>query len=202
MYFSRNLTASIVRSTLQRCVVSALLFFSLPTDLVSAQSDTLGLGDGFLSFNLSSLSAQIVKDSQTLYSLQASGSTFDFLPSDVMSQRAANGNYHLGDITFRARIAGSSTWTSGDSAAARGNLTAMDVSGTTLAAASLGPTLPSNSLLSITRRWVNVDDQFQLLFDVTNSQNSSVEIGALGAALEFNNVRVVLASASVTLLCC
>lgn len=186
--------------TLQQCVVSFSLLFSLSASLVSAQSDTLGLGDGFLSFNLSSISAQIVKDSQTLYSLQPSGSTFDFLPSDVMNQRAANGNYHLGDITFRARIAGSNAWTSGDSSAARGNLTAIDVTGSTLAAANLAQTLPSGSLLNITRRWVNEDGQFQLLFDVTNSQNRSVEIGALGAALEFNNVRA--SSLLATMSCC
>lgn len=183
-----NLITVYGRFLARQCVYNALVLSSLWTSIVLAQSDTLGLGDGFLTFNLSSVSAQIVKDSQTLYSLQPGGSAFDFVPSDVMSQRAANGNYHLGDITFRARLVGSKAWSSGDSSAERRNLTALHVMGSTLAAANLAPTLPSKSLLNITRRWVDEDGQFQLLFDVTNSQNASVEIGALGAALEFNNV--------------
>jgi hypothetical protein len=148
----------------------------------------LGLSDGFTSFQTSAFSMQLVKDSQTLYSLMPSGSTFNFIPSDKMSLRQANGRYHLGDITFRARQAGSSNWVSGDTSTNRHTLTPLSVSGNTLAAANLAPTLPSGSLLNITRRWVNQNGQVQLLFDVKNSQNVAVEIGSLGAPLEFNNV--------------
>jgi hypothetical protein len=82
---------------------------------------------------------------------------------------------------------------SGDSSTARKKLTAAAVSGSTLAAANLGPTLPTTSLLNITRRWVT-DSQggIQLLFDVTNSQTVAVEVGSLGAPLEFNNVSPLL----------
>ncbi|KAI8973100.1 hypothetical protein BD414DRAFT_581054 [Trametes punicea] len=133
---------------------------------------------------------QLVKDSQTLYSLKTkgNGSGFDFIPSDVMLQRQSNGNYHLGDLTFRARIVGSSAWTSGDTAAERRVVKPLNATGHTLAAAELSSTLPSDSLLDITRRWVLSDDELQLLFDVTNSQEQAVEIGALGAPLEFNNI--------------
>ena len=157
----------------------------------AGQSGTLGLQDGFFSFDTPSFSVQLVKDSQTLYSLMTKGNSsgFDFIPADVMTQRQSNGNYHLGDITFRARVVGSSAWTSGDTAAQRRNVSALTVSGSTLAAANLLPTLPSRSLLNITRRWVLEGDQLQLLFDVTNSQTQAVEIGSLGAPLEFNNVR-------------
>ena len=157
----------------------------------AGQSGTLGLQDGFLSFDTPSFSVQLVKDSQTLYSLTTKGNSsgFDFIPADVMTQRQSNGNYHLGDITFRARVVGSSAWTSGDTAAQRRNVSALTVSGSTLAAANLLPTLPSRSLLNITRRWVLEGDQLQLLFDVTNSQTQAVEIGSLGVPLEFNNVR-------------
>ena len=157
----------------------------------AGQSGTLGLQDGFFSFDTPSFSVQLVKDSQTLYSLKTKGNSsgFDFIPTDVMNQRQSNGNYHLGDITFRARVVGSSAWTSGDTAAQRRNVSALTVSGSTLAAANLLPTLPSRSLLNITRRWVLEGDQLQLLFDVTNSQMQAVEIGSLGAPLEFNNVR-------------
>ncbi|KAF5385354.1 hypothetical protein D9615_001063 [Tricholomella constricta] len=155
------------------------------TQLVSAQ---LGLPNGFLSFTTPSFSVQLVKDSQTLYSLKPAGSSFDFIPADKMTQRQNNGQYHLGDITFRARKVGSTAWLNGDSSTSRHPVTSLAVSGTTLAAANLAPTLPSTSLLSITRRWVLQNNVLQLLFDVKNSQTTAVEIGALGIPLEFNNI--------------
>ena len=167
------------------CCASALLYTT-----ARAQNDVLGLADGFATFNTPSFSFSIVKDSQIAYSLRPNDetSTFDFLPYDVMSKRDANGQHHLGDITFRARVANTSAWQDIDSSTARSNVVALPVTGNTLAAANLAPTLPSNSLLNITRRWVVTDDHLQLLFDVENSQSSPVEIGSLGAPLEFNNV--------------
>ncbi|KZV68436.1 hypothetical protein PENSPDRAFT_582365 [Peniophora sp. CONT] len=164
----------------------ALLYAS---STVLGQTDTLGLSDGFLTFSLGNLSLSLVKDSQTLFSLNTS-SGFDFAPSDVISQRAANGNYHLGDLYFRARLAGSSSWTTGDTAAARKKITALSASGNVLAASSLTPTLSSSAakLLNVTRRWVKTDGTLQLLFDVSNAAGKAVEIGALGAPLEFNNI--------------
>ena len=157
-----------------------------------AQTPTLGLQDGFLTFDTPDFTVQLVKDSQTLYSLKTKNSTaaFDFIPGDVMSQRQYNGNYHLGDLTFRARVVGASDWTSGDTSAARQTVAALSASGNTLAAANLAPTLQGESLLNITRRWVLDNGELQLLFDVSNSQSNAVEIGSLGADLEFNNVRI------------
>lgn len=174
---------------LRPLVFSALVFPAL----VEAQ---LGLDHGFLSFNTTSFSVQLVKDSQTLYSLKPrTGNTnFDFIPADMMSKRQANRNYHLGDITYRARKVGTSAWTSVDSSSARQIVSAQTASGSTLASANLAPTLPSGGLLNITRRWVATDNQLQLLFDVTNAQSTAVEVGALGAPLEFNNVSHILKS--------
>ena len=173
---------------------SILLPAVLVVPLCVAQAPTLGLQDGVLTFESPSFSVELVKDSQTLFSIKTKSNSmpFDFIPGDVMSQRQYNGNYHLGDLTFRARIAGASSWTSGDTSAQRKNVTALPVSGSTLAAANLGPTLPTGSLLNITRRWVLEDDELQLLFDVTNSQSKAVEVGSLGAPLEFNNVSKLL----------
>ncbi|KAF9011201.1 hypothetical protein BDQ17DRAFT_1345705 [Cyathus striatus] len=181
------------------CFYAVIL--TLPV-LSHAQSGTIGLNDGFLSFNTSSFSVQIIKDSQLLYSLKArSNSTFDFIPADQMTLRQSNGNYHLGDITFRARKVGSTAWVSGDSSTSRRNVTALAVSGSTLAASNLSPTLPSTSLLNITRRWVLQDNQLQLLFDVKNSQTVPVEIGAIGAPLEFNNIFTDRTAAQTNELC-
>ena len=96
-----------------------------------------------------------------------------------MGNRSANGQYHVGDITYRARLEGSNDWVEGDTAASRAPVSALEVDGDTLAAANLGPTLGRNPLLNVTRRWVQDGDSVQLLFDIVNSQGSAVEIGAL-----------------------
>ncbi|KAF8899308.1 hypothetical protein BD779DRAFT_74687 [Infundibulicybe gibba] len=173
------------------------------TNLVLGQTGTLGLADGFLSFNTSVFAMQLVKDSQTLYSLKprSLNSAFDFIPADQMTARQNNKNYHLGDITFRARKSGSTAWVSGDTSTARRPVTPLAASGSTLAAANLAPTLPSGSLLNITRRWVLQDNQLQLLFDVNNPQTVAVEIGALGAPLEFNNIFTGRTAAQTNELC-
>ncbi|KAI5116950.1 hypothetical protein M0805_001924 [Coniferiporia weirii] len=153
-------------------------------------SHTLGLSDGFTTFELPSLSLSIVNDSQTAYSLRPSGEsgTFDFIPYDVMTKRDSDGQYHLGDVTFRVRIAGETAWIGGDSSQAREKVNVLSASGESLAAADLLPTLPADSLLNITRRWALNNGHLQLLFDVTNAQSKIVEIGSLGAPLEFNNI--------------
>ena len=158
---------------------------------VYSQAPTLGLSGRVIEFNTSTFSVQLVNESQTLYFLQAlsGNASSSFIPTDQMTLRQYNGNYHLGDITFRARSVGSTTWTSGDTSVSRRPVTPLNVSGSTLAAANLSPTLPSNALLDITRRWVLSNGTLELLFDVNNPQSSAVEIGALGAPLEFNNVR-------------
>ncbi|KAJ3798679.1 hypothetical protein GGU11DRAFT_864563 [Lentinula aff. detonsa] len=186
-----------MRSILQHIACGLLVFVHSTV----GQSNTLGLGDGFLSFNTSTFAVQLVKDSQTLYSLTTVDGGFNFIPTDMMSERANNENYHLGDITFRARTVGSTAWTSGDTSASRVKLTASAVSGTTKAAANLAPTLPRGSLLNITRRWVVDDNVLQLLFDVTNSQTTAVEIGSLGAPLEFNNIFTDRTAAQTNTLC-
>ena len=138
----------------------------------------LGLEDGTLDFSTSGFTLSLVKDSQTLYSL-VSPAGFDYIPGDIMGNRSANGQYHVGDLTYRARLEGSNDWVDGDTAASRATVSALEVNGDTLAAANLGPTLGRNPLLNITRRWVQNGDSVQLFFDITNSQGSAVEIVAL-----------------------
>ncbi|KAE9400942.1 hypothetical protein BT96DRAFT_956659 [Gymnopus androsaceus JB14] len=142
-------------------------------------NDTLGLSDGFISFNTSTFAVQLVKDSQTLYSLTTIN----------------------GDVTFRVRTVGSTAWISGDTSQNRVKLTASPVSGTTMAAANLAPTLPQGSLLNITRRWVVSDNILELVIDVTNSQKQAVEIGSLGLPLEFNNIFTGRTAAQTNELC-
>ncbi|KIJ36493.1 hypothetical protein M422DRAFT_261043 [Sphaerobolus stellatus SS14] len=175
----------------------SLVFSHLyPTVLSQSRTPTLGIADGLISLDTPSFSVQLVKDSQTLASLKPKGSaaqtnngTFDFAPFDQLANRQFNGNYQLGDITFRARIAGSSgAFINGDTSAARRPVTAVTASGSTLAAANLSATLPATSLLNIVRRWTLQNQTLGLEFDVSNHQTQAVEIGSIGFPIVFNTI--------------
>ncbi|KAF9056072.1 hypothetical protein BJ165DRAFT_1430646 [Panaeolus papilionaceus] len=179
------------------CLIYGFLFC---ISAVSAQ--TLGLGNGFLTRNTTVFDIALVKDSQTLYSLKPrSTSGFDFIPSDKMTLRQGNHNYHLGDITFRARTSGSSAWISGDTSTNRRPVTALSASGAVFAASDLTPTLPTDSPLNIVRRWVIDNNNLQLSFTIKNAQSVPVEIGALGVPLEFNNIFTDRTAAQTNTLC-
>lgn len=158
---------------------------------VAAQGDTLGLKDGFLNFSTKNFDLELVKDAQVLASLKAAGGTFDFLPLQYLTERAGDGQYHWGDVTFRYRAVGGTTWISGDSSQAREKVTALSASSNTtvLAASNMAPTLPSNtSSLGFTREWVDVDGDLGLSFTLTNLANNSIELGSLGFPAEFNSI--------------
>lgn len=99
-------------------ISSAFLLLLASAQSLAQRTATLGLADGFLSFNTPSFKLELVKDSQTLASLKpvpsfANNPLFDFAPFDQLTLRQYNGNYHFGDVTFRVRKAGSSAWISG-----------------------------------------------------------------------------------------
>ena len=129
---------------------------------------------------------QIVRESQLLSSLRPTGSSFDFLPSDYLSRRSRNGQFHWGDITLRYRTANSSSWIDASSAVARKAVTSLHTTDA-LAAANLTPTLPSLPL-NITREWIDVDGDLGLRFEITNTAKGPVEIGSLGFPTEFNSI--------------
>ncbi|KAJ5832267.1 hypothetical protein N7474_000578 [Penicillium riverlandense] len=153
---------------------------------VRGQNDTLGLKDGYLSFSTANFDIKLVKDSQILASLKPVGSSFDFLPFDDIELRAANGQYHNGDITYRYRLPGTTQWLSGDSSQSRKSITA--VKSSSLAAADMAPTLPGDSPLHVTREWINVDGDLGLTFTLTNSGKRTLELGSLGFPTEFNSI--------------
>ncbi|KAI0202965.1 hypothetical protein F4808DRAFT_48662 [Astrocystis sublimbata] len=152
---------------------------------VQAQSDNLGLANGYIAVNTTNFKVKIVKDAQVLASLVPARDTFDFLPSDKLSVRANNGQYHWGDITFRYRQQGSTSWIDGDTATNRKPVKAVDTD--TLAASNLAPTLGS-SPLNITREWIDVSGDLGLRFTITNSGKSTIELGSLGFPAEFNSI--------------
>ena len=88
--------------------LSCSILLSLFTSSAYSAQHTLGLADGFLTFSTPSLNLSIVKDSQTAYNLRPSSESgiFDFVPYDEMTKRDSDGQYHLGDVTFRVRTVG------------------------------------------------------------------------------------------------
>ncbi|QRV97243.1 glycoside hydrolase family 43 protein [Ceratobasidium sp. AG-Ba] len=172
-------------------LVSAVIVAALTPFTLSRRTPSLGLANGYLGLDIgSTTSVRLVKESQVLASFKPS-SSFDFAPFDRLAQRQYNGNYHTGDIALRIRQVGTTTWTSGDSAVARKPVTALAVSGSTLASANLAPTLPTaiTSYLDINRSWVRSSTGvLGLRFALQNKGTTAIEIGSLEFPITFNSI--------------
>src|SRR5262245_27863980 len=104
-----------------------------------------------------------------------------------MTNRQADRFYHLGDLTFRVREAGTDAYKAYSTAAARMPVKALAVSSTALASADLAATLGEDCPLQVTRTWAVEGGKLVLKFDLKNKSDKPVEIGALGIPLIFNN---------------
>ncbi|CAI7600922.1 unnamed protein product [Penicillium discolor] len=160
-------------------------FFMLFYVAVQAYDDALGLSNGYTSVSTANFDIKLVKDSQVLASLKPAGESFDFLSFDDIAYRAANGQYHNGDISYRYRLSGSTRWIAGDSSKARKPL--KPVKSDALAAAEMTQTLPA-SPINILRKWIDIDGDLGLAFTLTNKANQTLEIGSLGFPTEFNSI--------------
>lgn len=150
---------------------------------------TLGLEQGVIEFETPDFRLKLVRASQTVAALQPKGAgDFDFTPADRLTLRARDGFYHLGDLIFRVRVEGQSSWQDYSTAAARKPVRQLPVSGPALAAADLEPSLPPDSPLQITRTWALDGGRLVLRFAIKNRRDVPVEIGALGIPLVFNNI--------------
>jgi hypothetical protein len=149
---------------------------------------TLGLDQGVDEFDTPNFKVKLVKASQTIAALQPKGGNgFDFTPADRLDRRAADGFYHLGDLTMRVRANGSTQWNEYSTATARKPVSPLAVSGNTIAASDLAPTLPSEVPFNVKRSWVLDNGQLTLRFELTNKSGAPVEVGALGIPMVFNN---------------
>jgi len=150
---------------------------------------TLGIEQGFSSFETPFLDLTLVSASQTVAGLRPKGAGgFDFTPGDRLELRDGDGFFHLGDLTLRLRIGGSAGWYDVSTAAQRSPVAALPTSGVVLAAADLAATLPPDIPLRVLRYWEISDEQLVLRFELHNSTDQSVEIGALGIPMVFNNI--------------
>ncbi|HKW61762.1 MAG TPA: DUF5695 domain-containing protein [Candidatus Acidoferrum sp.] len=147
------------------------------------------LQQGFLDLDTPAFSLRLLRSSQTVAALKPKGAgDFDFTPSDLLVERSQDGNYHLGDLDLRVRQAGTSEWKGYSTALVRRPVSVLPPSGGVLAAAELNLTLPEDIPLKITRSWEVRDGALALRFRLENRTKQSVEIGALGIPMIFNNV--------------
>lgn len=150
---------------------------------------TLGLEHGYIELDTPNFKLKLVKESQTVAGLQPKGAGgFDFTPADRLESRARDGYHHLGDLTLRVRIGSSGSWRKYSTAAARKPVQPLPVSGQTLAAADLTPTLPADCPIQVTRLWTLDDGRLVLRFNLKNKTAEPVQVGALGIPMIFNNI--------------
>jgi hypothetical protein len=124
-------------------------------------------------------------DTQTLAGLAPLGEReFDFLP-DPKSRRGA-GHFQLGDLTLRTRAAGGE-WREFSTHLARTPVRALPADGDTLAAADITSSLGVDAPVAVERRWRRDGRALVLSFTLSNPTTTSVEIGALGFPLPFDN---------------
>ena len=168
--------------------VAAIAVAQRPADKKVATPGPM-LNAGTLDYDTPDFRLSLVRSSETVAALKPKGADgFDFTPGDLLGQRSQNGYFHLGDITVRLRRAGTAGWKNYSTAAARTPVTTIPASRNVLAAADLAPTLPSDFPLQITRTWAVDDSKLVLRFTLTNKSKGTIEIGALGIPMIFNNV--------------
>jgi hypothetical protein len=147
------------------------------------------LTQGVETYDTPDFTLGLVRSSQTVAALKPKGAEgFDFTPGDLLTGRSQNGYFHLGDITLRLRTEGSADWKNYSTAATRTPVGALPASAPVLAAADLAPTLPTDFPLRIVRTWAVDEGKLVLRFALTNSSTKTVQIGALGIPMIFNNV--------------
>ncbi len=147
------------------------------------------LREGTIDIATPDFDLSLVRSSQTVAALKPKGAGgFDFTPGDLLVERSQNGYYHLGDIDLRWRKRGEAEWTNYSTAVARVPVNALPASGEVLAAANLAPTLPPDFPLEIVRTWALDGGKLALRFKLRNKTAETVQIGALGIPMIFNNV--------------
>ncbi len=147
------------------------------------------LEQGTIDLDTPDFELSLVRSSQTVAALQPKGADgFDFTPGDQLVARSQNGYYHLGDLDLRLRKSGTEEWQNYSTSVARTPVTALPVSGETLAAADLTPTLPADFPLEVTRTWAVDGGKLVLRFQLKNKSAEPVQVGALGIPMVFNNI--------------
>ena len=147
------------------------------------------LSDGMIKLDTPDFNLLLVRSSQTVAALKSKiANDFDFTAGDLLVERSQDGYFHLGDLTLRLRVGTSGDWKNFSTATSRKPVIALPTSTETLAAADLSPTLPADIPLQIIRTWGLERGKLVLRFVLKNKSRESVQIGALGIPMVFNNV--------------
>lgn len=171
-------------------VSSTSLYAQDPWKNLEKRPSTLNLDKGLLTFNTPAFRLKLVKASQTVAALEPNTEKyFDYTPAARLAQRSSNGMYHLGDLNLRLKTEGDTAWTKYATASNRTDVIPLETKQAgVLAAADLSPTLPANIPLNVQRYWQVVNGNLVLLFKLKNTGSHTVEIGALGMPMIFNNI--------------
>ncbi len=147
------------------------------------------LAQGNITLDTPDFTLELVRSSQTVAALKPKlAADFDFTPGDILVQRSKDGYYHLGDLDLRLRSGNAGEWKNYSTSIARKPVTALPASGETLAVADLSPTLPSEVPLQIVRTWALEGGKLVLRFTLKNKTAETIQMGALGIPMVFNNV--------------
>jgi len=160
-----------------------------PWIALGKKPSTLGLENGFSTYNAGAFNLKLVKSSQTVAGLQPKVvKDFDFVPSDSLKVRSSDGLYHLGDINLKLRYIGEEAWKSYSTAMKRSPVKNIVPGKNVLAAADLAPTLPADIPLQVKRIWEMLNGKLVLRFELKNKTDKNLEIGALGIPMIFDNI--------------
>jgi hypothetical protein len=173
-------------------MISAVLTTSLPAQENQPKTPpTPGpmLADGMIKLDTPEFNVMLVRSSQTVAALKPKvAPDFDFTPGDLLVARSQNGYFHLGDITLRLRSGNSEDWKNYSTSTSRTPVKALPTSAAVLAAADLSPTLAADIPLQVIRTWSLHQGKLVLQFTLKNKTAETVQIGALGIPMIFNNV--------------
>jgi len=159
-----------------------------PWENLAKRPSTLGIDQGVLHVKSAAFDIQLLKSSQTLSSLHPKSDTaFNFSPEKFLKLRSSDGMYQLGDLNLSIKI-GTGDWKKYSTATKRATVTALPVSKDILAASDLSNTLPSEIPVGVERYWEQHNGALVLRFKLKNKSTSTIEIGALGIPLIFNNI--------------
>lgn len=178
----------LIFTAIMGCIVGSVGAQS-PWIALGKRQSTLELNEGFQTFSAGKLKLVLVKSSQTVASLSPTGTTgFDFVPTDSLKVRSADGLFHIGDINLRLKLGEHGEWKTYSTAAKRARIKPVSVGQNGLAAADLAPTLPQDIPVKIVRYWELQGGQLVLRFHISNTSKEKVEIGALGMPMIFDNI--------------
>ena len=128
------------------------------------------------------------RDTQTLARLSPlSEPEFDFTPGGREAERQGDGYVHLGDLHLRLR-SGRGGWLDLSSSKSRQPLRVLPTAGVELAAADMTATMGAGLPLSVERRWSHEGEALILRFVLLNTSAQTVDIGALGLPMVFDNI--------------